>query len=173
MSGSQAFTGHVFEIVAGCRAYNHSEIIIVFEKRNIYRSIYGFSTFAHYEGNFTPSAETLGSDPCDKSCDEDRSIASTAVLSSSSSSVQVPELSLRPYKECELRIQQMIRAKAIDSLAALANKFVHCTLMATMFLFYQRLGELRKVAVYLWKCVSKPFCSVQVMNTKNLTSLAA
>ena len=103
---------------------------------------------------------------------KNRSIASTAVLSSSSSSVQVPELSLRPYKECELRIQQMIRAKAIDSLAALANKFVHCTLMATMFLFYQRLDELRKVAVYLWKCVSKPFCSVQVMNTKNLARVA-
>ena len=38
---------------------------------------------------------------------------------------KVPELSLRPYKECELRTQQMMRAKAIDSLAALANKFVH------------------------------------------------
>ena len=32
----------------------------------------------------------------------------------------------RPYKECELRTQQILmRAKAIDSLGALANKFVH------------------------------------------------
>ena len=37
----------------------------------------------------------------------------------------MPELSLRPYKECEVRTQQIMRAKAIDSLAALANKYVH------------------------------------------------
>lgn len=37
----------------------------------------------------------------------------------------MPELSLRPYKECELRTQQIMRARAIDNLAALANKFVH------------------------------------------------
>ena len=74
MSDCQAFTGYVFEIEAGCRAYSHSEIIIVFEKRNIHRSIYGFSTFADHERNFRPSAETLGSDPYDKSCEEDRSM---------------------------------------------------------------------------------------------------
>lgn len=37
----------------------------------------------------------------------------------------MPELLLRPYKEWELRTQQIMRAKAIDSLGALANKFVH------------------------------------------------
>ena len=39
----------------------------------------------------------------------------------------MPELSLRPYKECEVRTQQIMRAKAIDSLAVLANKYVHFT----------------------------------------------
>lgn len=37
----------------------------------------------------------------------------------------MPELLLRPYKEWELRTQEIMRAKAIDSLGALANKFVH------------------------------------------------
>lgn len=42
-----------------------------------------------------------------------------------SKSIQVPELLLRPYKECKLRTQQIMRAKAIESLGALANRFVH------------------------------------------------
>ena len=42
-----------------------------------------------------------------------------------SKSIQVPELLLRPYKECKLRTQQIMRAKAIETLGALANRFVH------------------------------------------------
>lgn len=40
-------------------------------------------------------------------------------------SVQVPEIPFRPYKEAVHRTQQIMRAKAIDTIAALANKYVH------------------------------------------------
>lgn len=71
--------------------------------------------------NFTP-LETFKSDPCDKECGNDHLVAAATVMSTS---IQVPELLLRPYKECKLRTQQIMRAKGIDSLEVLANKFVH------------------------------------------------
>ena len=50
---------------------------------------------------------------------------SSKAIETSSKSVQVPEIPRRPYKEAELRTQQTMRSKTIDSLTSLADKYVH------------------------------------------------
>lgn len=51
--------------------------------------------------------------------------ATCTVPSTSSTSVQVPDIPLRPYKEAEKRTQQAMRSKTIDLLVDSANKVVH------------------------------------------------
>lgn len=69
--------------------------------------------------------DSLSFAPCELSIDEPTSSRLSVQNSFSSKSIQVPELSLRPYKEAEKRTQQTMRAKAIDGLAASAFKIVH------------------------------------------------
>lgn len=63
-------------------------------------------------------------DPVDIESMENCPLSSKAI-ETSSKSVQVPKILRRPYKEAELRTQQTMRSKTIDSLTSLADKYVH------------------------------------------------
>ena len=63
--------------------------------------------------------------PCAQNSTFASASATCTLPSTSSKSVQVPDILLRPYKEDEKRTQQAMRSKTIDLLADSANKFLH------------------------------------------------
>lgn len=82
-------------------------------------------TLSCHEENVSSSVESVEyPDPVDIESMENCPLSSKAI-ETSSKSVQVPEIPRRPYKEAELRTQQTMRSKTIDSLTSLADKYVH------------------------------------------------
>ncbi|CAH3108047.1 unnamed protein product [Pocillopora meandrina] len=82
-------------------------------------------TLRCHEENVSSSVESVEyPDPVDIESMENCLLSSNAI-ETSSKSVQVPEIQRRPYKEAELRTQQTMRSKTIDSLTSLADKYVH------------------------------------------------
>ena len=82
-------------------------------------------TLSCHEENVSSSVESVEyPDPVDIESMENCPLSSKAI-ETLSKSVQVPEIPRRPYKEAELRTQQTMRSKTIDSLTSLADKYVH------------------------------------------------
>ena len=82
-------------------------------------------TLSCHQENVSSSVESVEyPDPVDIESMENCPLSSKAI-ETSSKSVQVPEIPRRPYKEAELRTQQTMRSKTIDSLTSLADKYVH------------------------------------------------
>lgn len=82
-------------------------------------------TLSCHQENVSSSVESVEyPDPVDIESMENCPLSSKAI-ETSSKSVQVPEIPRRRYKEAELRTQQTMRSKTIDSLTSLADKYVH------------------------------------------------